>query len=193
MDHILKNIFREITMIYILGCSGMLGGYLIKEFPEATHLYRKDFDILKDNVEVLNLVNGDIIINAAGIIPQSGKTEYMKVNAEFPITLGDYCKKVGANMIHISTDCVFSGKKGFYTESDIPDSDTEYGISKALGDKAYATIIATSIIGEERFNKKSLLEWVLSKKGEEIDGYTNHIWNGVTCRQLCSILKEIIK
>ena len=95
-------------------------------------------------------------------------------------------------MIHVTTDCVFSGKEGKYNEKSIHDEINDYGMSKSLGELCKATIIRTSIIGEEVNNKRSLLEWVKSNSGKEINGYENHYWNGVTCLQLAKIVNEII-
>ena len=96
-------------------------------------------------------------------------------------------------MIHITTDCVFSGKDGNYDENSIPDEINDYGLSKSLGELCKGTIIRTSIIGEEANNKRSLLEWVVSNKGNTINGFTNHMWNGITCLQLAKIIDIIIR
>jgi dTDP-4-dehydrorhamnose reductase len=177
------RIFKAYMTVYIYGSSGMLGGYLKKQFPDAVCLARD---------ESCDLHEGDVIINAAGVIPHSGQTDY-SFNTTFPIALGVLCQSKKAHLIHFSTDCVFSGTKGNYTEDDTPDADTEYGKSKAKGDTACATIIRTSIIGEETRNKRSLLEWVRSREGTMINGFTNHLWNGVTCWQLSKIVRQIIE
>ena len=87
----------------------------------------------------------------------------------------------------------FSGKKGNYNEHDLHDEINNYGVSKSLGELCDATIIRTSIIGEELLNKRSLLEWVKSNKGGKVNGYNNHYWNGVTCLQLATIIKQMIE
>jgi len=175
----------------------MLGGYLVKQFPEASGFTSRDYDISMSTRENLNLFlklsEGDVVINAAGVIPQSGKTDYFHANAEFPHMLQALCASSGAHLIHVSTDCVFSGEKGGYTETDLPDADTDYGVSKALGEPPDATVIRTSIIGEEQKVKKSLLEWVKSQDGQTIKGFTTHMWNGVTCWQLSKVIKQIIE
>ena len=96
-------------------------------------------------------------------------------------------------MIHITTDCVFSGINGKYDELSIHDSKEIYGISKSLGEVDQVTIIRTSIIGEEIRNKYSLLEWIKSNKGKEINGYVNHFWNGVTCLELAKVIEYMIR
>jgi len=184
--------------IVIFGSNGMLGNYLKTYFSknyEIQSFTRKEIDLTSDEKNIKhflseNIKNEDIIINAAGIIKQRNynELELIKVNSIFPHLLKDLDNKI----IHISTDCVFSGSKGFYTESDLHDCTDDYGKSKSLGENEELTIIRTSIIGEEINNKKSLLEWVKSQTNKTIDGYTNHIWNGVTCLELCKIIDNII-
>lgn len=191
--------------IYIFGSNGMLGQYmkvyLEKEF-EIIPLTRKDYDLslltkhsLEKFLNEKNIEKGDVVINCAGIIPQRGnnnKKIYYMVNGIFPILLSSICDDLNAKFIHITTDCVFSGKNGKYDENSIPDEDNDYGISKNLGESHDGTIIRTSIIGEEVNNKKSLLEWVKSNKNKQINGYINHYWNGMTCLELSKIVMEII-
>jgi dTDP-4-dehydrorhamnose reductase len=114
------------------------------------------------------------------------------VNAIFPIILNRLCRKYNFQLIHISTDCVFSGKKGNYSETDEPDEKGIYGTSKFFGEGHNMMTIRTSIIGEEQRNKLSLLEWLKSNKGKTVNGYTNHFWNGVTCLELARQIKNII-
>jgi dTDP-4-dehydrorhamnose reductase len=180
--------------VFIFGASGMLGGYLVKQFPTAIGFTSKDYDITKKNLNLfLKLSMGDVVINAAGVIPQSGNTDYFPANADFPHELQRLCASSGAHLIHISTDCVFSGSKGGYKDTDIPDATNDYGTSKAKGEPPGATVIRTSIIGEEKKGKKSLLEWVKSQDGKTIKGFTTHMWNGVTCWQLSKVIKQIIE
>jgi dTDP-4-dehydrorhamnose reductase len=73
------------------------------------------------------------------------------------------------------------------------DETNDYGISKSLGELGECTIVRTSIIGEEQINKRSLLEWTLANKGGNVNGYINHLWNGVTCFQLSNIIYDIIQ
>jgi dTDP-4-dehydrorhamnose reductase len=196
--------------IILFGSNGMLGNYIQKYFYdnlEVIPLTRKDYDLSHLNSSTLEnmLVNekgfeaSDIIINCAGVIPQSSKERmlnsklYFTVNSMFPVVLSQICDKIGSKMIHITTDCVFSGKDGNYNENSIHDEVNDYGMSKSLGELCKATIIRTSIIGEEINNKHSLLEWVKSNKGKEINGFVNHFWNGVTCLQLAEIIHKIIR
>lgn len=183
----------------------MLGNYvrlvLIKKF-EVKCITRYDYDIVSDSwnklYEILgNIQSNDVIVNCAGIIPQKNNYKeyfkYIKVNSLFPHKLQHIVNKYNAKLIHITTDCVFDGKKGTpYDENDIHTETNIYGVSKSLGEPENSTVIRTSIIGEELFNKKSLLEWVKSNKNGTIHGYYNHLWNGVTCLTLANIIKKII-
>ena len=191
--------------VIIFGANGMLGTYLTKYLSlnhfEVIALTRSDLDIsnissqeLFNFLESKNVSKEDVIINACGSIPQrmTNLQTMIKVNSLFPTYLGDYKNYYGCNVIHITTDCVFSGKTGNYCETDLHDATDMYGKSKSLGEYKYLTTIRTSIIGEENRNKKSLLEWVRSNKNGEIYGYHNHLWNGVTCLELSKIISNII-
>jgi dTDP-4-dehydrorhamnose reductase len=194
--------------IFIFGSNGMLGNYVkthLSQYHEICALTRNDYDLSTLNIVSLeqllinkHLKKDDIIINCAGVIPQASKQRslnsklYFTINSMFPVILSQICDKVGAKMIHITTDCVFSGKDGNYNELSEHDETNDYGMSKSLGELCNATIIRTSIVGEEPQNKRSLLEWTKSNKDKEINGYINHYWNGVTCLQLSKIIYKII-
>ena len=159
---------------------------------------RQEYDIsnlesgtLKEFLKVL--FENDVVINCAGVIPQSNNNDYLKVNAMFPNILSKICLEKKAHLIHITTDCVFTGKGGGYDEKSRHDEIGVYGLSKSLGENSDSTIIRTSIIGEEKYNKKSLLEWVKSNQNKTVNGYANHFWNGVTCLQLSKIIERIIR
>lgn len=194
----------SIHKIYIFGSTGMLGTYLTKILSKNFNIIcitRNEFDILNDNWQKLNKIlsslnENDVIINCAGIIPQKTNNneynKYIKINTVFPHKLQNITKNVNAKLIHITTDCVFDGVKGGYNESHIHNNTNIYGITKSLGEPENCCIIRTSIIGHELKEKKNLLEWILSNKNKTIYGYTNHIWNGVTCLTLSNIIKEMI-
>ena len=195
--------------VIIFGSNGMLGSYVSKYMKKnninVIELSRMDYDLLNLNKITLekllinnNIDNKTIVINCAGIIPQSSKDNklfeknYYKINSLFPIMLSSICEKYNSKMIHVTTDCVFDGEKGNYDENDKHTADDSYGISKSLGELCDCTIIRTSIIGEEIINKRSLLEWVKLNENGKINGYSNHLWNGITCLQLSKILFKII-
>jgi dTDP-4-dehydrorhamnose reductase len=192
--------------IIIFGVTGMLGNYVFKylnQTYDCIGITRNDFDInnlSNKNLDILfkqkEFNSGDIVVNCAGLIPQTDKEKsnriYYKVNAIFPILLGNKCRENNIKMIHITTDCVFNGSKGGYDENSPSDVTDDYGVSKSLGDLCYSTIIRSSIIGEEIYNKRSLLEWVKSNVGKEINGFNNFYWNGITCLQMAKLIEEII-
>lgn len=182
----------------------MLGQYVYKVLTKdysVVCIKRDIFDIEKDSwhkleSSLITLEKDDIVINCAGTIPQkvslTDYRQYIRVNTLFPHKLNEISKVKNAKFIHITTDCVFDGLKGSYTENDKHTATNIYGISKSEGEPEDATIIRTSIIGEEVSGKKSLLEWVKSKKNGKINGYKNHYWNGITCLTLANFIKNII-
>jgi dTDP-4-dehydrorhamnose reductase len=192
--------------VLLFGSSGMLGHYvhkIVSSSNEVICLSRKDFDICSDSWERLtDIVNsmlndGDIIINCAGSIPQKynldNYNQFIRVNTLFPHKLNEISKHNRYKFIHITTDCVFDGKEGNYSLNHTHNATDIYGISKSLGEPDdYATIIRTSIIGEELTGKRSLIEWIKSNRGKSINGFTNHYWNGVTCLTVANIIKKII-
>lgn len=196
--------------IYIFGANGMLGTYMktyLKSQNKACICFtRDDLDIsivTYDKLENLfgkYIINeNDVLINCIGIIPQSknindtSSRNYFLINSLFPNMLSTIASLNKMKFIHITTDCVFSGSKGNYTETDVHDETNNYGVSKSLGELGYnTTVIRTSIIGEELKNKYSLLEWVKKHNNTTISGYTNHYWNGVTCLQLAKIINNMI-
>ena len=165
---------------------------------ECYDLGRLSIGTLTELLTSRDVRKDDVIINCAGVIPQSSKQRdlstrlYFTINGLFPVVLSQVCDRLGAKMVHITTDCVFSGKAGRYDEDAVHDETNDYGMSKSLGELCKATIIRTSIIGEEKANKRSLLEWLRSNKGGTINGYTNHFWNGVTCLQLAKLVAGLI-
>jgi dTDP-4-dehydrorhamnose reductase len=96
-------------------------------------------------------------------------------------------------LIHITTDCVFSGKDGNYNEDSLHDCLDEYGKSKSLGEPNNCMVIRTSIIGEEIHKNASLISWAKSMKGKEVNGFLNHLWNGITTKRYAEICEEIIE
>lgn len=189
--------------IFVLGANGMLGTYVYE------YLKSRDYDVegvtrnkldasLVTTISILALGIDpeDVVINCVGLIPQRGnenKLESIRVNSIFPLVIADVCNAVNAHFIHITTDCVFSGKDGNYNEESLHDAKDIYGRSKSLGEPSSATIVRTSIIGEEKRNKLSLVEWIKSQRGKETNGYTNHYWNGITCLQFAKICEHIIE
>ena len=192
--------------IYVLGSNGMLGKYVstyLSDIYDCVNLTRKDIDASEINsgnidksIEKLEIKNGDVIINCIGTIKprvdELGDLNAIIVNSLFPRLLSNYCESKEIKLIHPTTDCVYTGLKGDYNENDNYDVSDVYGMSKALGETHNCTTIRTSIIGEESVNKRSLVEWVKSEKGNSIFGFTNHYWNGLTCLQFAKVCDKII-
>lgn len=161
-------------------------------------LSTKDLDITTPSRKELDKVRFDkydYIINCIGITKQKldKPKEAILVNSLFPYTISEKAPK--ASVIQIATDCVYSGKKGQYTEADEHDASDIYGKTKSLGEVKAKNFynIRTSIIGPDSRSKVSLLEWFLSqKKGAHIDGYNNHYWNGITTLHFAKLCYAII-
>lgn len=194
-----------INRIVLFGSNGMLGNYIKAYFSKKDNIElicvsRNEFEINTDNIsrlddylKSLHINEETCVINCIGLIPQRNTEclDYYLVNTIFPSYLSKICNKYKSKLICPTTDCVFSGKKGDYIETDFHDETNAYGISKSLGEPVDATVIRVSIIGEEKWNKKSFLEFVKNSVGE-INGWDNHYWNGITCLQYCKIIDKII-
>lgn len=202
----LTNYLKRVVIkmrVFIFGGSGMLGRYVYKYlkdiYADVIQVNRKDLDITKVTKRKLfnsNIGKGDWVINCAGVISQRKGVpmiDYVTVNSLFPHLLQHVCESRGAKLIHISTDCVYKGDIGKYDESFIHDAVDVYGRTKSLGEPEKATVIRTSIIGEEVSNKLSFIEWVKSNKGGEINGFVDHAWNGITCFEFANICRRIIE
>jgi dTDP-4-dehydrorhamnose reductase len=140
--------------------------------------------------------NPDYLINCIGTIkPFMAKSKYnsILINALLPHSWASTCKALGIKMIHITSDCVFSGKKGKYSESDLHDALDDYGKSKSLGEPIEdADVIRTSIIGPEVHKQASLIAWAQSQAGKSVNGFKNHLWNGITTKQYADVCCQII-
>ena len=208
--------------ILILGVTGMLGHTLFRELtknPEfdvwgtsrINHGLEKWFlpellkkirvNVLADNfdtvIRALASIQPDIVINCIGIIkqiPEASDPLYaITVNAQLPHRISLVCKTARARLIHISSDCVFSGNRGDYTEADQSDAEDLYGRTKYLGEVYYphCVTLRTSIIGPELKGKYGLIEWFLSQKGE-INGYDRVIYTGFPTNELANIISDYV-
>lgn len=195
-----------IQKILLFGASGMLGRYIYTYFLKYTNIeiIKIDYKIVNiemvdlENILIKNGINDETcIINCIGSIPQRNKNNkrmYYIVNSIFPHMLWNICKKYDSKMIQPTTDCVFTGLKGNYVETDEHDENGDYGLSKSLGEPIECTVIRTSIIGKEIQNKKSFMEWVISsvENNQKNNGWTNHYWNGITCLEYSKFIEHII-
>ena len=146
----------------------------------------------------LDRTAAEVVVNCIGVVKQSapavGPAEMIRSNALFPHQLAEICRARGVRMIHISTDCVFSGRRGGYAETDIPDPDDLYGRSKLLGEPSGAGVltIRTSMIGRELGRSRGLLEWVLSQSGQ-VRGFTEARFTGPTAPVLAEAIAHVIE
>jgi len=196
--------------LLVLGGTGLLGSAVTKHFlrnndfslvttcRDKTVSIDKNalvFDVVKDSIDVLP-VSFDYVINCVGIIKPfmaQDPIAAIKINSLFPWQTAKWCNENNMKLIHITTDCVYSGHKGKYIETDEHDTLDAYGKSKSLGEcVTEAMLMRTSIIGEEIHKNASLIEWAKSQKGKTVGGYTTHLWNGVTTKEYARVCEKII-
>lgn len=206
--------------ILILGGDGMLGHQLLRQWQERHEVrvtLRRDADAYagfglfqpgnsyygvdvvrtEELIGVLADFHPQAVVNAVGIVKQrSAATESIPsidINALFPHRLAMLCQVAGARFIHMSTDCIFSGRKGNYQEDDLSDAEDLYGKSKYLGEvhEAHCMTLRTSIIGTELTRKKSLVEWFLAQKGS-VKGYRKAIFSGFTTIEMARIIEKLL-
>lgn len=141
----------------------------------------------------------DVVVNCIGVIKQRDEAHSdipsITINALLPHRLAKTCGLWGGRLIHFSTDCVFRGKRGGYTEDDASDAADLYGKTKFLGEVATdnAVTLRTSIIGRELHHLKSLLEWFLSQNHQTVRGFTRAIYSGVTTNHLADVVGDLIE
>ena len=206
--------------ILILGTTGMLGNTLFRYlsadhenvvfgtirraqppivFPEIATNQQIIASILVEDEQALksafSISRPDVIINCIGVVKQLTSAEdpliSIPINALLPHRLARLATMHDARLVHISTDCVFSGNRGNYRESDIPDATDLYGRSKLLGElySPHTVTLRTSIIGHELTTKHGLLEWFLSQ-GDSVSGYSHAIFSGLPTVELARVIKE---
>lgn len=208
--------------ILIFGGDGMLGHRLLRHFLSAGHETRVtlrrglddyarfglfsrgnafDGTDVRDAGRVAAVVaefRPEAVVNAAGIVKQRAEARESgissEVNALFPHRLAQVCRAHAARLVHLSTDCVFSGEKGHYTESDRPDPVDLYGETKLRGEvNDPGTItLRTSMIGRELARKSGLVEWFLAQKGKTINGYRKAVFSGFTTSELSRLIEKLI-
>ena len=207
--------------ILLLGGSGMLGHRLWinlrtehevwvtvrsngNEFPDVAEFPREFVRPMVDALyfdqvtRALASIQPDLVINCIGLIKQMGHLARdplfsISLNAMFPHRLSLICRTAKIRLIHISTDCVFSGKKGNYEETDQSDAEDLYGRTKFLGELHYphCVTLRTSIIGRELKSHLGLIEWFLSQTGT-IRGYTRATYTGFTTDEISHIIQDYV-
>jgi len=149
--------------------------------------------------KIFDLARASTVINCVGIVKQlelaSERRPSIEINSLLPHRLHELCRISGARLIHVSTDCVFSGSKGNYTEDDFADAYDVYGRSKWLGEvtASDALTIRTSIIGRQLTSHRSLLDWFLLNKNSSVGGYSKAIFSGLTTLELSNVIGQIIR
>jgi dTDP-4-dehydrorhamnose reductase len=147
---------------------------------------------------LLSRIKPAFVINCVGVIKQRPEAQRplpsIEMNALLPHRLSSTCRSWGGHLIHFSTDCVFSGKRGSYTEEDSSDAEDLYGRTKFLGEVAAdsAITLRTSMIGRELDHCDSLLEWFLRQNHRRISGYTRAMYSGVTTNYLARVVESLI-
>jgi dTDP-4-dehydrorhamnose reductase len=208
--------------ILILGGSGMLGHQLWRDFHERHEVWvtlrRSEQDYHRYNlfrdgrvfadvdamdferVElVIRNLRPDAVLNCVGIIKQlkeaGNPIKSIAINSLFPHRLANICGELGSRLLLFSTDCVFSGNRGSYTEADFSDAEDLYGRTKFLGEVngvANAITLRSSIIGRELASKHSLVDWFLSQNGGNVFGFRRAIYTGFTTIEMSRIVERIL-
>jgi len=208
--------------VLIMGCTGALGHTLMKQLfvrgdldvygtaraseglkkwfaPQIVGKIRSSVDAYRMDtvISAVKEIRPDVVINCIGIIKQiltaNDSIPALTINALLPHHIAKICNNVGARMIHLSTDCVFSGKGGNYNESASSDADDLYGRTKYLGEVDYSNCITLrkSVIGHELKGRYGLLEWFLAQEGR-IKGFANVIYSGITAPELVRVIGDYV-
>ncbi|EJM19365.1 dTDP-4-dehydrorhamnose reductase [Pseudomonas sp. GM21] len=208
--------------VLVLGATGMLGNAVFKVLSSSSALSvvgtvrnAKAIDSFDSKVKG-NLISGvdvldqdslvdvferskpDVVINCIGLIKQLSSAKdplsVLPINAMLPHRLSKLCALVGSRLVHISTDCVFSGRKGMYKEADVSDAEDLYGKSKYIGeivDQPHAITLRTSIIGHELNGQSSLVDWFLAQSGS-VKGFSKAIFSGLPTVELARVILDFV-
>ncbi len=217
----IKDKLIQVTNIIIIGANGMIGNCLFKYLSlkkkynvyglvrnkitlnQESSLINKanilEVKILRDNnfKKLIQDLNPKTIINCTGIVKQNPLINNIplaiELNSLFPHNLNLICKEINCRLIQLSTDCVFSGRKGNYKENDFADANDIYGRSKFMGEiyDNNCLTIRTSFIGHEIKNKWGLLSWFLSQE-KKVNGFKNAIYSGLTTLEISKIIYNFV-
>lgn len=207
--------------LLVLGVSGMLGSAMFRTFSEdssfetfgtvrggttSPFLQKLSRGRIVGGVDVENhdslvaafgKAKPDVVVNCVGLVKQLADAkdplQAVPINSLLPHRLAALCQVAGARLVHISTDCVFSGDKGNYLESDFPDADDLYGRTKLIGEVDYphAITLRTSIIGHELSGARSLLCWFLAQEGR-VKGFTQAVFSGLPTNELARVVRDFV-
>ena len=205
--------------VLVLGCNGMLGNAAfrllstssdfttwgtvraaarLQKLRDSLHTHIVSGVDVHDQDAMVTLLQNtkpDIVINCIGLVKQladaTDPLAALPTNSLLPHRLARLCALVGARLVHVSTDCVFTGKKGGYTEQDVPDARDLYGISKCLGEVDYpnAITLRTSIIGHELNSAHGLIGWFLAQQGT-VKGFTKAVFSGLPTVSLAKVIRD---
>jgi dTDP-4-dehydrorhamnose reductase len=209
--------------VLVLGASGMLGSAVFREFDghqaydvfglvrnpnflpffsaKQQHRLVIGVDVLDEDAlsAAVERVSPEVIINCVGLIKQKDHADdplvVLPINAMLPHRLAALCAPRNIRLLHISTDCVFSGRKGMYREVDPSDAEDLYGKSKFIGELrnlSFAVTLRTSIIGHEIDSKCALVDWFISQQGAVVPGFRRSIFSGVTAIELARIMRDVV-
>ncbi|HSA62437.1 MAG TPA: SDR family oxidoreductase [Nitrospiraceae bacterium] len=207
--------------VLILGGDGMLGHQLFRHFKQrhdvrvTLRLGREAYDAFRlfdpgtafygidvrqtdALLQVMAEFRPEAVVNAVGIVKQRSDAKEvipsLEINSLLPHRLALMCRTVGARLVHLSTDCVFSGRKGNYCEADFADADDVYGRTKFLGEvsESHCLTLRTSMIGPELSRKTGLLEWFLAQRGQTVKGFTKAIFSGFPTAELARIVERVL-
>jgi dTDP-4-dehydrorhamnose reductase len=205
------------TRVLVLGATGMLGNAVLRLFAKrpgylvfgsartpaarcqlpndlrSSVIAGVDVENTENLTHLFAVVHPDVVINCVGLVKQLAEADdpsaAISINALFPHRLARLCEVAGARLVHMGTDCVFSGAKGMYTEADAADANDLYGRSKYLGEVDYphAITLRTSIIGHELDGARSLIGWFLAQEGS-LKGYRRAIFSGLPTVEIARVI-----
>lgn len=205
--------------VLVLGASGMLGNAVLRLFAQSqgyqvfgsvrssaarrllpSNLHSSviagvDVDNVDSLTRLFAVVHPDVVINCVGLVKQLAEADdplsAIPINALLPHRLARLCEVAGARLVQMGTDCVFSGAKGLYTETDVADAKDLYGRSKYLGEVDYphAITLRTSIIGHELDGARSLVGWFLAQEGA-VKGYKRAIFSGLPTVEVARVIRD---
>jgi dTDP-4-dehydrorhamnose reductase len=209
----------RLTTVLVLGVSGMLGNAVLRLFAtspgftvfgsmrSAALLSRLPAAVRSQVITGVDVENADslmrlfatvrpqVVVNCVGLVKQLAEADdpllALPINALLPHRLARLCEVAGARLVHVSTDCVYSGERGGYVESDLPDARDLYGRSKLLGEVDYPTAVTlrTSIIGHELGSAHGLVGWFLAQT-QRVKGYRRAVFSGLPTDELARVIRD---
>ena len=193
LGHMMVRVLAESPLLQVTAVLRSAGGVQPRGVAVQTCSDASDADAL---VTLISLARPDVVVNCVGVVKQRSDADdplaAIPINSVLPHRLARLCTLAGARLIHFSTDCVFSGSRGGYRESDAPDAMDLYGRSKLIGEVSespQALTLRVSIIGPELRGAQGLLGWFLSQQGT-VKGYRHAIFSGLTTLELSRVVRD---